>query len=144
VGSQTGTPCVPDDESHPEFSAFQSGEVVIGEDDECGPREFCIVNHYQGRVSCPEGQTEEQAASNPVCTLVGSNDPVTVAVPPELADRPAVDAVYCSCRCDGPPGVTDSCTCPTGFVCTPLIEQVAGMTDDYAGSYCVKSSAPAP
>jgi hypothetical protein len=138
--SNVGQPCTPDDESHRDFSGFRSEEVVLGEDTECPGPSLCLIDHFQGRVSCSEGQTAEQAASDPVCMAVDSGEPVSVAVEPQLATRPASAAVYCSHRCDGPNGAAGGSSCPAGFECAPLVEQLGTTPNEYAGSYCVKIS----
>lgn len=60
-----GEPCVPAVEVDANFSGFTSGAVMV----ETRPRgcnsEVCLVQHFQGRVSCPYGQTEEQARTPP-------------------------------------------------------------------------------
>jgi hypothetical protein len=56
-GGGVGDPCVPDQEYDPCFAGFQIGEVnVESKSFQCQTR-LCLVNHFQGRVSCPYGQT---------------------------------------------------------------------------------------
>jgi hypothetical protein len=51
-----GQPCTPSQEDDPAFAGFSlSGVYVKLGADECGTG-TCIVNHFQGRVSCPLGQ----------------------------------------------------------------------------------------
>jgi hypothetical protein len=73
----------------------------------------------------------------PRCELPGSDDPVDVAVSPQLVARRAEEHVVCSCRCDGP-GPGPFCTCPSGTQCEPLVTEIPIPGSDlYAGSYCI-------
>src|SRR5262245_66669026 len=67
-----GAPCLLPDESLPNFNGFALTESYVGETlpDEY-KSELCVSNHFQGRVSCPYGQTED-GASNPSCFVPGS------------------------------------------------------------------------
>jgi hypothetical protein len=54
-----GDPCVPEDEYRQNFNGYQMTEVnVESKSFQCETR-VCIVNHFQGRVSCPFGQTQD-------------------------------------------------------------------------------------
>ena len=113
-----GDPCILDIEEEPDFSGFPIGMTYAGRTTpEVCESEVCFANHFQGRVSCPYGQTEEQAASDPACFLPGSNEPVTVPVDPQLLARSPAMAMTCSCQCGAPP---EGCECPTGTVCASL------------------------
>jgi len=51
-----GDPCVPDKEYDSTFAGFVEQEVSTeGESFQCQTR-LCLVNHFQGRVTCPYGQ----------------------------------------------------------------------------------------
>src|SRR5262245_32138904 len=51
-----GDPCTPEDEYNPQFSGFAMAEEYIeSRSFQCETR-ICLVNHFQGRVSCPLGQ----------------------------------------------------------------------------------------
>ena len=51
-----GDPCVPEDEYRENFSGFDLTEANIeSRSFQCQTR-VCLVNHFQGRVSCPDGQ----------------------------------------------------------------------------------------
>ncbi len=148
-----GDPCVPEEEHQPTFGGFDYMEVSVETGSvQCRTR-VCLVNQFQGRVSCPYGQTEadlELPATDPRrCRLPGTSDPVTVRVPPQLVRRTAAaspprhpeyakDAVYCSCRCDGPDPNARYCRCPSGFHCEKLIEDLGFGSAELAGSYCVE------
>lgn len=158
-GSGVGDPCVPEDEYNTTFSGFSEQEVnVESRSFQCLTR-VCLVNHFRGRVSCPYGQTEETAAT---CTAAGAQgaclpgkadhqkscrvpdrdgsdpeDRIKVPVEAQYEERTADDAVYCSCRCDGPEGAR-YCDCPGGFVCSELVDDLGLGKGQLAGSYCIK------
>lgn len=51
-----GDPCIPEQEYDPTFAGFDYHEVnVESKSFQCETR-LCLVNHFQGRVSCPYGQ----------------------------------------------------------------------------------------
>src|SRR5271154_3956606 len=57
-----GDPCTPEQEYDPTFLAFSAGEVnVESKSFDCQTR-LCLANHFQGRVTCPYGQTKAGAA----------------------------------------------------------------------------------
>ena len=69
--SQTGVgdPCVPEQEYFTCFAGFQVGEVnVESKSFQCQTR-LCLVNHFQGRVSCPYGQN---AGTNDISAQCGT------------------------------------------------------------------------
>ena len=197
-GSGVGDPCVPEDEYLTTFSGFAVSEVnVESRSFQCLTR-VCLVNHFQGRVSCPYGQVEDpslpkdsgRAACAPnvvaddsvpgdryyTCNgadgIAGTSDDggskcndttcapggldhdlscripfgdggkledrIQVPVDPQLFDRQAHDAVYCSCRCDGPDPNARYCECPSGFACEELVDELNLGKGQLAGSYCVK------
>jgi len=58
-GGGVGDPCVPEDEYRQDFNGYAMTEVnVESKSFQCETR-VCIVNHFQGRVSCPYGQKGE-------------------------------------------------------------------------------------
>lgn len=124
-----GDPCTPEEEYSQSFLGFNEGEVSVEADSfQCRTR-LCLVNHFQGRVSCPYGQNADGSnitgtqscttaagidggttsygcctpgVEQPINGLVGGviNDPVNMAtVKAQCSNRTAADAVYCSCRC---------------------------------------------
>lgn len=159
-GSGVGDPCVPEEEYLTTFSGFAVGEVnVESRSFQCQTR-VCLVNHFQGRVSCPYGQTETTAgkcASEAESCTPGSSDHeiscrvpdrsgsevserISVKVAAQLKERTADDAVYCSCRCAGPDAGARYCECPSGFVCEPLVDDYGHGKGSLAGSYCIKEN----
>jgi hypothetical protein len=148
-----GDPCTPEDEYNPSFSGYSPTEVNIeSKSFQCETR-LCLVNHFQGRVSCKYGQSTAQAmAATPPCHVPGNpNLPIQipamagtpaapVEVSPQLQARQADAAVYCSCRCDGPDSTARYCKCPSGYACEHLVDEltIPGAKGQLAGSYCVR------
>ncbi len=124
-----GDKCVPEQEFNTGFLGFDVKEVSVeSKSFQCQTR-LCLVNHFQGRVSCPYGQDPEgkapTGAARPAggpgnCFVPGTYSPQTktgaaitgaddkgvvldpkrkASVQPQCADRRADRAVYCSCRC---------------------------------------------
>jgi len=145
-----GDPCTPEDEFQQFFSGYAFTEVNIeSKSFQCETR-LCLVNHFQGRVSCPYGQTAMQATEvrpdsteYQLCHIPGTTgaaNRIKVAVDKQLSDRRPTDAVYCSCRCDGPDPNARYCKCPTGFQCTQLLTPNSRLgAAELSGSYCVKN-----
>jgi hypothetical protein len=144
-----GDPCTPEDEVQQNFSGFSVDEVnVESRSFQCITR-VCLVNHFQGRVSCPYGNSQSTINTTrmetglPECQIPGSgstggDNQISVAVDPQLVQRRAQDAVYCSCRCNGPDADARYCECPSGFACVKLVDRLALEGAQLAGSYCVK------
>lgn len=127
-----GTSCVPTEEFDPTFSGFSSNEVTIDMRSASCASGVCVIQGFQGRVSCPMGSSEEAQT----CRLPGTSDPVTVAVPAQLIDRPPSVASTCSCRCAGPDD-GPFCECGAGQICRELVSELGLPGDLAAGSYCV-------
>lgn len=164
--SGVGDPCTPEQEYDSTFAGFVEQEVSTeGESFQCQTR-LCLVNHFQGRVSCPYGQTADAGlnppATNPCLTpgfpaevtgpLAATStamNPVPVdpsvgfAVQPQCVNRQANQTVYCSCRCEDINGNTQGgnfCKCPDGFTCTQLVSSLSAMSDQgLTGGYCIKN-----
>jgi hypothetical protein len=134
-----GDPCTPEDEYSRTFSGFAVSEVnTESRSFQCRSR-LCLVNHFQGRVSCPYGQSVEQAAGDAQCFLPGRSEPVTAPVNPQLLERRVDQAVYCSCRCAGPDPSARYCECPSGFSCSPVVPNFELGLDQLPGSYCIRA-----
>jgi hypothetical protein len=135
------------------FAGYELTEVSVESGGAtCSPG-VCLIAHFQGRVSCPYGQSD----NGTVDPVTGSNDidpalspdqrcysartrldpanQVVVPVRPQYIGRSPDKAVYCSCRCDGPNPKGSYCDFPTGYVCEPLVRSGG---DPYEGSYCIK------
>jgi|CZKU01.1.fsa_nt_gi hypothetical protein len=162
-----GDPCTPEQEYDPTFSGFDEHEVSTeSESFQCQTR-LCLVNHFQGRVSCPYGQGWDKKAlkvtinspATAACSTPGIGTPVTgpldktgapvdpknagEGVKPQCTDRTADKTVYCSCRCADISGTQNGgnfCNCPDGFACTQLVSSLsAGSDQGLTGAYCIKS-----
>ncbi len=149
-----GDPCTPEDEYQQDFGGFQVTETnVESRSFQCETR-LCLVNHFQGRVSCrlgqsagegapydlsqgeeapPRGNAPENPNWSPKCSIPGtavdrtdrqSPNNIRVQVPAQLQNRQAEKAVYCSCRCDGPEKNARYCECPDGFQCEELVDNL--------------------
>jgi hypothetical protein len=128
------TPCTPSDPNCVDFSGFDAKEVnVESKSFQCETR-VCLVNHFQGRVSCKYGQ----AAGAGNCKVPGTTTAINVAVSPQLKKRTADNAVYCSCRCDGEDKNARYCKCPSGYACSHLVDDLHIGGAQLAGSYCVR------
>jgi hypothetical protein len=137
-----GDPCTPEDEYTQNFAGYDPKEVnVESKSFQCETR-VCLVNHFQGRVSCKYGQSTAEATSGTApCHVPGDPQlPITVEVSPQLKARQADAAVYCSCRCDGPDSNARYCKCPSGYACEHLVDEltIPGAKGQLAGSYCVR------
>ena len=129
-----GAPCVPSEELQPTFGSFGSADIVVDDSVSSCSSGNCLVNHFQGRASCPYGQD----AGSRECFIPGSNatKPVTVAVEPQLQERQANVAVICSCRCAGPDTGT-YCKCPAAMECVELVPDLGFGASNLTGSYCI-------
>jgi hypothetical protein len=148
--ASVGTPCMPSDEYSATFSGFNVNKLTLDEGNPACGSMVCLVNHFQGRVSCPYGQAADGKGPTPAspCTVPGSSAPVTPQGPARLGesvdsqciDRSGTRAVYCSCRCANAEGKTDDgatyCACPSGFACTQVVPPLVS-GDPSAGGYCI-------
>jgi hypothetical protein len=134
-----GAACVPSDESNPIFSGFSLGEVTVDTDATGCASGTCLVQNFQGRVTCPLG-SDVQGGGDGACVLPGTSERVLVPVLPQLVARPPSLAATCSCRCAGP-GDGPFCSCAEGQECVPLVADLGLPGDQLAGSYCVPQGA---
>jgi hypothetical protein len=144
-----GVPCVPGDERRLDFAGYSGSEIAIETAAVCGAG-VCLVHQFQGRTTCPYGQTLADATSqtakseSQLCHVPGgstSDERVRVAVAPQIVRRRAADVVHCSCRCAGADPNASYCACSSGFTCRELIDFVPGLDDrGVAGSYCVRET----
>lgn len=138
-----GDPCIPDAEYSTTFSPFSIKEVYFEVQSMTCETRVCLVNHFQGRVSCPLGQSDSTSESGCYVPGVAENDEssrVEGPVPGWDLDRPPERSVYCSCRCDGPDPGARYCECPSGYTCAELApEGISETKQGLKGSYCIKS-----
>ena len=120
-----GDPCTPEDEYNPQFSGFKvTEENIESRSFQCETR-ICLVNHFQGRVSCPLGQ------NNPVRCTKGDDSPcgdgkcveagvLAPSCDPKSGDKGAADCSAFGGQCN-PSGAFCECgsanSCPEGFGC---------------------------
>jgi hypothetical protein len=162
--AQVGDPCIPTDEDSAAFPGFDVDEFNLeGQFNACTSG-ICLVNHFQGRVTCPLGQAApascdgdagcpaascQTAAASAAenagksCCAEGSDVAVSTAVCGQCSARTAADAVYCSCLCgpaDGAPADGGPyCACPDSFSCVELVPYLGpGLPSMYSGKYCIK------
>jgi hypothetical protein len=141
-----GSVCVPTDEADPSFSGFQFEDVTIDVGTQACESGVCVVEQFQGRVSCPLGSPgPDNGGSAGECRTPDSHRAVTVKVLAQLVNRPPSLGSTCSCRCAGP-GDGPFCDCGANLECVPLIDALGlGNDDAYAGSYCVpRGAVPGP
>jgi len=156
-----GDPCIPEDEYKTDFAGFKvTEENIESRSFQCQTR-ICLVNHFQGRVSCPYGQDGKKADGTPcqtatspetekdnACCVPGTNTLVDKEVCGQCAatsNRDAAQAVYCSCRCgvaDGEPPDPNFnfCECPDGYTCEQIRPNVGLGDTQLTGKYCIKES----
>lgn len=148
-----GDPCTPEQEYNTDFNGFDYKQVSVeSKSFQCQTR-LCLVNHFQGRVSCPYGQDATGAAlsGTAACKVPGTDSNVLgnpsdkntlAAVQPQCTDRTSDKAVYCSCRCQNVDGKADDgavyCACPDGFSCTQLVASTGIGNEGLTGGYCLK------
>jgi hypothetical protein len=142
-----GAVCVPPEEDSPDFSGSSAESVGVSEVAACASG-TCLVDHFQGRVTCPAGQgaSGHGPDGGPGCKVPGTCEAVTVQVSPQCSGRTAADAVYCSCRCANSAGKTDDgasyCTCASTMKCAQVIAGLGSAdssVDRLAGAYCVRA-----
>jgi len=138
-----GDPCTPEDEYNPTFPGYNVGESTAeARSFQCETR-LCLVDHFQGRVSCKYGQAAPAPGADPStanCKVPGDpNKAITVQVNPQFQERQADKAVYCSCRCDGAEKNARYCKCPSGYSCRDSIPALGIGDAQLAGSYCIRN-----
>jgi hypothetical protein len=117
-----GDPCTPEEEYGDGFTGFDVTEGYIeSRSFQCTTR-ICLVNHFQGRVSCPLGQSQSEihACAGPGDKSCGSG----AACVPSTTLAPT-----CKKPCD-----------PNDKNCVPM-NCPAGLTCDYDQLICVCDSA---
>ena len=98
--SGVGDPCIPEDEYKENFSGFKiTEENVESRSFQCQTR-ICLVNHFQGRVSCPRGQYAP-VTCDPANPSACTGDEVCT---------PSVKGTACT-------DVTQDCPQDEGYVC---------------------------
>jgi hypothetical protein len=133
---EVGDPCLPEDEYNADFAGFNLVEENIeSRSFQCETR-ICLVNHFQGRVSCPAGQAppepchgtgDTRCPSGKSCVLSQTYAPSCTPCDPK--DLTCID----TCTASGFPNPCDGkygyCGCTTGatisgvqFSCEPATD----------------------
>ncbi|MBM4358814.1 MAG: hypothetical protein FJ096_11985 [Deltaproteobacteria bacterium] len=138
--SGIGDPCTPEDEYKEQFSGFTLESAFIeSRSFQCQTR-LCLVNHFQGRVSCPKGQaapkncnpangTDGPCGEGETCKAAGV---VIDDCDPTPCGSPGADPANCNadggknnacgglvCDKDGRFCRCSSGACGDGFYCDP-------------------------
>ena len=105
-----GDPCIPEDEYDPQFPGFTlSLENIESRSFQCQTR-ICLVNHIQGRVSCPLGQAAPTACG----VLQGDGSVAAIAKTdpnfPCDTGEDCIETVAIAQDCD--PGAANTCPPP--------------------------------
>jgi hypothetical protein len=103
-----GDPCIPEDEYDPQFPGFKlSLENIESRSFQCQTR-ICLVNHFQGRVSCPLGQPDKGATKS--CAV--QNGDLSVSGDQSKCDtgEDCVESVAIAQDCD--PAAPNTCPPP--------------------------------
>ncbi len=158
-GAVLGAGCIPEQEFDKSFLGFFFNEVSVETKAFSCASRVCLVNHFQGRVTCPYGQSADGGGYPPAtgCTIPETGTPVDgkdsngtvvdstaqAAVKPQCVYRTPSEAVTCSCRCANASGGVDDggpyCTCPSDFDCVQLVPSIGPTDEGLTGAYCIKS-----
>jgi hypothetical protein len=120
-----GDPCTPEDEYDTQFPGFKvQQENIESRSFQCATR-ICLVNHFQGRVSCPRGQgpADIVPCNGPGDTSCGSG---VDCVPSQTF---APECVTCKPGDDGCVDVL----CPAGLTCDAKKQLCVCTTDVMIG-----------
>lgn len=124
-----GDPCTPEDEFNAAFSGFKvTQENIESRSFQCESR-ICLVNHFQGRISCPLGQLAKTPCDPAVgcgdqgdCKSAGTfapdcdenGDPRCSGLVRSDGSAPKCNSKGKFCECDPSAGAS---ACPAGYVC---------------------------
>jgi hypothetical protein len=144
-----GDPCTPEQEYDPCFAGFNEAEVnVESKSFQCQTR-LCLVNHFQGRVSCPYGQNAGTSMIGGSSTCAGfiGGPPITptyagtgtCAIPGAgtvIGDSGALSAVNAAyqVQVSVPPQIFERNAAKTVY-CSCRCENADGLTND-GSVYC--------
>ena len=109
-----GDPCIPEAEYDTCFAGFSVTEVnTESRSFQCQTR-LCLVNHFQGRVSCPYGQT--MSGTGPVQCADGTMPIGGGQATPCTSANPSPLTITAPPFCSGAPGAKapPTCTIPGG------------------------------
>lgn len=157
-----GDPCTPEQEYDPTFLGFAATEVSVeSKSFQCQTR-LCLVNHFQGRVSCPYGQDvtgaplpgtvacandvprpdgsgaacNGQTKQNWGCCAPGTNAPISGEDPSCTTVSPCAAAAGTGTICNAKvPAQCSTRTADSAVYCSCRCADVNGQTTDGA-NYC--------
>lgn len=165
-----GDPCLNPDELYPSVSGHRVNETVLLKPFNACSTGICLINHVQGRATCPLGQDAPTICAGPndtscgsglSCVAAGQNGP-TCYFTSEDGGAPVLDASDCLSGVCNPVRNTCQCTsdahCPQGTACDPVTQectryvchrpgecQSADATDaENAGKSCCAGEADVP
>lgn len=139
-----GDPCIPEDEYDADFAGFKvTEENIESRSFQCSTR-ICLVNHFQGRVTCPLGQDAPapkkvagvEAPRHRFCTPTDLKKPGLDKGDCETGDL-CVEAGVLAPDCD--PTAKDD-HCPTGTACDKDRKVCACTANTKDGYSCVPSN----
>src|SRR5262245_26209503 len=132
-----GDPCTPEDEYNPQFSGFaMTEEYIESRSFQCKTR-ICLVNHFQGRVSCPLGQSARD-----IVDCGGPSGPNDDLCKKDEGEK-CVEAADYSLDCD--PSDEDACSSISAVCDKTLKVCVCGpSTTPPPGFYCTAGEKAAP
>lgn len=110
-----GDPCTPEDEYNTTFPGFKVAEENIeSRSFQCATR-ICLVNHFQGRVSCPYGQDDSK--------IKYCNGPSDMSTCGSDSRCTPAQALAPECDCDpSKPGDCGSACGVSGLACDPKLK----------------------
>lgn len=160
-----GDPCTPEDEYDPRFAGFKvTEENIESRSFQCETR-ICLVNHFQGRVSCPLGQKAPQPCAGPGAACEDGKKCVQSGVfapecDPNRVDDPSTQDIdestaecggltcnkqggFCECKDEG--GVVTGCPLDGTWSCPADTHQcTAYVCHDDSSSGCQRAGEDTP
>jgi hypothetical protein len=127
-----GDPCIPEDEYNPQFAGFKvTEENIESRSFQCQTR-ICLVNHFQGRVSCPfgqpalgkaDGRKRESCGPQQPCTNAGDKCVEAATLAPDCTSNDECKTFGGVCNKEGKFCECTSASCPDGFFCDAKSKQ---------------------
>lgn len=127
-----GDPCTPEDEYNTQFAGFKvEQENIESRSFQCATR-ICLVNHFQGRVSCPQGQDTPTG-----CNGATDTEDNTCKTKTGNQDAKCIESQTFAPTCNVCDGTDPNCQpsgCPDGLTCTPDANSLVGVCTCTTGS----------
>lgn len=137
-----GDPCIPEDEYRENFAGFKlSEENIESRSFQCKTR-LCLVNHFQGRVSCPQGQAAPKNCTDTgvTCDNEGEECVDAGAIIVDCDPTPCGEEGHNPEDCNAADNSNEACggevcdedgrychcgndDCPEGYICDPDVKQ---------------------